>query len=318
MVKYIIKRILSSIPVLLVVSFVIFLIIFLMPGEPSSTILGMDATQDEIEAFNEKLGLNEPFFLRYINWLKKIAVFDLGESFFMTESVSEAILSHLKPTVSLAVFSEFITLLISIPIGVYAAYKRSSIADKFLNIFSLIGLAVPSFALSLLLILVFAVSMKLLPVAGFQPLSSGLTEHLKFLILPATALAIGQSAIMMRMTKSSMIEALAGEYVEALKIKGISEKKIVFVHALKNASITIVTLIGQSFGGLVAGAIVVETVFGIPGIGQLLINSINRRDISMIQGITLFVSFSYVLVNLIVDIIYSLIDPRIREKEFGD
>lgn len=317
MLRYAVKRILSLIPVIFIVSVAIFMIVHLTPGKPAATILGMDASQEAIDDLNQRLGLNDPILTQYFRWASKALRGDLGESYFMNDTVGESILSHLPPTLSLAIFAQFLSIMIAIPIGILAAYRSGTGLDRILMTTSLVGLAVPSFVLSLLLALVLGVWLRLLPIAGYQPLSAGLGIHLKFLAMPALALGIGQAAYLARMTRTAMIQALESKSILTARSKGLSEGRIVFKHAFKNSLLPIITVIGQSFGSLVAGAVVVETVFAIPGLGQLMINSVTRRDFAMIQGIVLVVSVSYVGINLMVDLMYGLIDPRISLSDEG-
>lgn len=317
MLRYAVKRILSLIPVIFIVSVAIFMIVHLTPGKPAATILGMDASQEAIDDLNQRLGLNDPILTQYFRWASKALRGDLGESYFMNDTVGESILSHLPPTLSLAIFAQFLSIMIAIPIGILAAYRSGTGLDRILMTTSLVGLAVPSFVLSLLLALVLGVWLRLLPIAGYQPLSAGLGIHLKFLVMPALALGIGQAAYLARMTRTAMIQALESKSILTARSKGLSEGRIVFKHAFKNSLLPIITVIGQSFGSLVAGAVVVETVFAIPGLGQLMINSVTRRDFAMIQGIVLVVSVSYVGINLMVDLMYGLIDPRISLSDEG-
>lgn len=312
MVGYIVKRILSLIPVLFVVSLAIFLIVHLTPGDPASVILGMEATAEQIEELNEQMGFNLPIHEQYLNWMKGLFQGDLGRSYFMNEPVKDAIFSHLGPTLSLAILAQIVALVLAIPIGVYAAYRRGSWTDQTLMVASLVGMAVPSFLLSLLLMLFFSVQLNWLPVAGYQPLSAGLWEHYKFLILPAISLGAIQAALVARMTRSSMLEVLNMNYIKTARSKGVTEWFVVLKHAFRNAFLPILTVIGQSFATLVTGAVVVETIFNIPGLGQLIINSIERRDFAVIQGVVLFVSLMYVFINLLVDLLYGIIDPRVR------
>ncbi|MBO0991943.1 ABC transporter permease [Bacillus sp. SD088] len=312
MVGYIVKRILSLIPVLFIVSIAIFLIVHLTPGDPASVILGMEATEEQIEELNEQMGFNLPIYNQYFTWIKGIFQGDLGRSYFMDEPVTQAIFSHLAPTLSLAILAEIVALILAIPIGIYAAYRRGSLADHSLMVVSLLGMAVPSFLLSLLLMLFVGVKLNWLPIAGYQPLSLGICEHFRYLILPAISLGAIQAALVARMTRSSMLEVLNMNYIKTARSKGAKERKVIVKHALRNAFLPILTVIGQSFGTLVTGAVVVETIFNIPGLGQLIINSIERRDFAVIQGVVLFVTFIYVMINLIVDLLYGIIDPRVR------
>jgi len=312
LIIYILKRILSLIPVLFVVSIAIFLIIHLTPGDPAATILGIEATQEQIAELNEQMGLNLPLHQQYIQWVSGVLQGDLGQSYFMKESVTEAIWGHLGPTASLAILAEIVALVIAIPIGIFAAYRRGTAVDQSLMGVSLIGMAVPSFLLALLLMLFVGVYLQWLPVAGYKPLSKGLWEHFQYLILPAISLGAIQAALVARMTRASMLEVLDANFIKTARSKGVYEYKVVLKHALRNAFLPILTVIGQSFGTLVTGAVVVETIFNIPGLGQLIINSIVRRDFAVIQGVVLFVSLIYVTINLVIDLLYGIVDPRVR------
>lgn len=312
MKTYILKRITSLIPVLFVVSIVIFMIIHLTPGDPASMILGEEATHEEIQELREQLGLNLPLATQYFHWIGNAVTGDLGTSYFMKQPVMDAILSHLAPTFSVAVIAGFISLLISIPIGILAASRRGTNTDRTVMGFSLLGMSVPSFLLGLFLILLFGVKLQWLPVAGYQPITSGFFEHIKYLILPAIALGSMHAALIARMTRSSLLEVLNMNYIKTAKSKGVSEFWIMMRHTLRNAFLPILTVIGQTFGSLIAGAVVTETIFNIPGIGQLIINSVERRDYAVIQGVVLFVTCTYVLINMIVDLLYGVVDPRVR------
>lgn len=297
---------------LFVVSVAIFLIVHITPGDPAAIILGMEATEEQIASLNEEMGLNEPIVKQYLLWVGGVLQGDFGQSYFMKEPVLDSILSHLGPTISLAILAEIVALIIAIPIGIFAAYRRGSFTDHALMVATLLGMAVPSFLLGLLLMLSFGVYLQWLPIAGYKPLTEGLWTHLRYLILPALSLGAIQAALVARMTRSSMLEVLNKNYVKTARSKGVKEHKVITKHALRNAFLPILTVIGQSFGTLVTGAVVVETIFNLPGLGQLIINSIERRDFSVIQGVVLFVTLIYVFINLIVDLLYGVIDPRVR------
>ena len=309
---YILKRILSTIPVLFIVSIVIFLIVHITPGNPASVILGEEATATQIAELEESLGLNLPIHEQYLTWVGGVFKGDLGMSYFMKEPVTQSISSHLAPTLSLALLAQIIALVIAIPIGVIAANKRGTIMDQSLMIFALLGMSVPSFLLALFLILLFGVQLGWLPVAGYKPLADGLSIHLKYLILPAISLGAIQAALIARMTRSSMLEVLNMNYIKSAKAKGVKRASLIFKHAFRNASLPILTVVGGTFGTLITGAVVTETIFNIPGIGQLIINSVERRDFAVIQGVVLFITFIYVFLNLVIDLLYGLIDPRVR------
>ena len=312
MLSYVLKRILSLIPVLFVVSVVIFLVIYLIPGGPATALLGLEASAEQIEQLNTELGFNRPFLVQYADWLSGVFHGDWGESFFLQQSVLDCIAQYFGPTLSLAILAQIFAVILSIPLGILAAYYRGSAVDLATVSVSLLGIAVPGFLLSMFLMLFFGVFLRLLPVAGYAPLSQGLWEHLRYLILPALSLGLVQAAYITRMTRSAVLDVLYSNFIRTARAKGLRESAVVFRYALKNAGPTILTVIGQSFGGLVTGTIVTETIFNIPGLGMLTMTSINRRDVFVIQGVVLFVTLIYVLVNLVVDILYGLVDPRIQ------
>jgi peptide/nickel transport system permease protein len=309
---YITKRLLSLIPVLAVVTIAIFLIIHITPGDPAAAILGMEASQEEIQQLNQDLGLDRPILEQYTSWVANVFKGDLGDSIFMNQPVSEAIAEHVTPTLSLAILAQVIAIILAIPFGIIAAYKRGSIADYTLMGISLLGMALPSFLLGLFLMLFVGVKLQWLPVAGYEPLSSGLWEHMKYLILPGISLGTIQAALITRMTRSSMLEVLNLNFIKTARSKGLHEMKVLFKHAFRSAFLPILTVIGQTFGTLVTGAVVVEAIFNIPGLGQLILNSIARRDFAVIQGVVLVVTLMYVTINLIIDLLYGAVDPRVR------
>jgi peptide/nickel transport system permease protein len=312
MLSYTIRRILSLLPVLLVVSVVVFLITYLMPGGPAASMLGLDATKEEMDALNAALGFDRPFLTQYTDWLSGVFRGDWGNSFFLNQSVLSAIRSYFGPTLSLALVAELLALLVALPIGILSAYKRGTAIDVVSVSLTLLGTAVPGFLLGMFFMLFFGVRLRWLPVAGYAPLTAGLAKHLRYLLLPALALSVVQAAYFTRMTRSSMIDKLYLNYVRTARSKGLRERSVLLVHVLKNAAPSVLEAVGQSFGSLVTGAIVTESIFNIPGLGNLIMNAISKRDIFVIQGVVLFVTFVYVLVNLIVDLLYAAVDPRIR------
>jgi len=309
---YLLKRLITLIPTLFVVSIVVYLIIYLTPGDPAEVMLGDSATDEQVEALRDEMGLNDSFVERYFSWMGGVLTGDLGTSYFMKEEVTFSIISHLGPTLSLAVLAEIFAIIIGIPIGIFAARRRGTFVDQSFMGLSYIGVAIPSFLLALFLILLFSIKLQWFPVAGYKELSDGLWEHLRYLILPALALGCMHVALTARMTRSSMLDVLNLNFIKTARAKGVKEGLVIYRHTLRNALLPIVTIIGQNFGILIAGAAVVETVFNIPGIGQLVVNSIERRDFPVIQGIILFVTFVYVVINLIVDLLYGVIDPRVK------
>lgn len=312
MKAYILKRLLSFIPVLLIVSIIVFLLIHLIPGDPAAVILGPEATPAEVEKLREELGLSLPIYVQFFNWFANLLQGDLGDSIFMNKPVLQAFLEHLGPTLSLALLAQGISVIVAIPIGVIAAKRRGTYVDRVFMLIAMFGMSLPSFLLGLLLMLVFGVHLNWLPAAGYQPLSAGLWEHLRFMILPATALGMIQAAVIARMTRASMLDILSMNYIKAAKARGIRERIVTYKHAFRNAFIPILTVLGETFGSLITGAVVTETVFNLPGIGQLVVNSIVRRDYAVIQGTILILATTYLILNLIIDILYGFVDPRVR------
>ena len=312
MFGYFIKRLASLVPVLFVVTLAIFLIIHVIPGDPAATMLGMEATEADIASLNEQLGFDRPLYEQYAGWIASVARGDLGQSIFMHQPVAEAIVEHIPPTLSLAVLAEAIALILAIPFGIIASYKRGSLADISLMGVSLLGMAIPSFMLGLFLMLLIGVKLQWLPVAGYEPLEAGLWNHLKYLILPAISLGTIQAALITRMTRASMLETLSFNFIKTARAKGLRESRVLLKHAFRNAFLPILTVIWQSFGSLMTGAVVVESIFNIPGLGQLILNSIVRRDFMVIQGVVLTVTLVYVGINLLIDLLYGAVDPRVR------
>ncbi|OXM88359.1 ABC transporter permease [Paenibacillus rigui] len=312
MKTYILGRLLSLIPVILIVAVVIFFVIHLTPGDPAAVMLGPEASPDEVEKLRHGLGLDLPIWKQFIIWFTGVFKGNLGMSIFLKEPVLKLFLDHLGPTLSLAILAQGISVLLAIPMGIMAARKRGTGVDQTFMIVSLLGISLPGFLLALLLSLLFAVKLAWLPVAGYRPLSAGLWMHLKYLILPAISLGFIQAALIARMTRSSMLDVLSMNYMKTAYAKGVREIVLVYKHALRNAFIPILTVIGQTFGTLIAGAVVIESVFNIPGLGQLLVQSISQRDYAVIQGVVLMIAVSYVLINLLVDLLYGVIDPRVR------
>ncbi|MCI7796113.1 MAG: ABC transporter permease [Lachnospiraceae bacterium] len=310
--NFIVKRVLSIIPVLIIVSVVIFSVVHLTPGDPAASILGDEATAEDIAALRERMGLDKPVVEQYFVWMGNILHGDFGMSVAGNETVANLLKSHWEPTISLALFSTVIALGIAIPLGILAARNKGTAIDSGISALSLMGISFPSFLLGLFLMMVFAVKLKLLPVSGYKTLSDGFVPHIRSLVLPGIALGFMHSALLMRMTKASMLEVLNSDYVKMAKAKGVKEFLLVAKHAFRNALIPVITTVGQSIVGALAGAAVVESMFAIPGMGQLMVNSIGRRDYYVIQAIVLIIACINVLVNLLVDLLYGIADPRVR------
>ena len=295
-----------------VVSVVVFLVTYMIPGGPATALLGLEASSDQIAALNAELGFDRPFLVQYAEWFMNVLHGDWGRSYFLQQSVLEAIAEYFGPTISLAILAQIIALILSVPLGIIAAYKRGTAVDVTAVTASLLGTAIPGFLLSMFLMLFFGVYHHWFPVSGYVGLDQGLLEHLRYLFVPALSLGIVQAAYITRMTRSSLLEVLYKNFIRTARAKGLKEKKVILTYALKNAAPAILTAVGQSFGSLVTGTIVTETLFNIPGIGMLTMGAINRRDIFLIQGVVLFVTLVYVLVNLVVDILYGFVDPRLQ------
>lgn len=317
MLRYILSRLVQTIPVLVIVALLIFIIARLAPGDPAAVLLGPDATAAEVAALREQLGFNRPIYEQFFDWAGGLFVGNLGYSLFLQESVSSAIASHLMPTLSLAIFAQLLAVLVAIPAGVAAARRPGGIADRALMGVSLLGISVPSFLLGLFLALLFAVVLRVLPVAGYADPGQGIGKFLLYLVLPAVALAAMQAALLARMTRSTMMDVLNTNYVTTARAKGLPGGVVLYKHAFRTAINPILTVVGQSFGVLITGAVVIETVFNIPGIGQLIVLAIQRRDFDLIQGVVLVATVMYLLLNLVVDLLYGVFDPRIRLRKAG-
>jgi peptide/nickel transport system permease protein len=314
MTGFIIRRFLSIIPVMLLVATAVFLLLKLTPGDPVGIILGPDATEERRQALRDDLGLNDPLPLQYARWLFDAVRGNLGDSLFLGQPVLSALADRAQPTFLLTILSTLVALVIGLPAGILAAQNRGNWLDVGTMSFAILGISMPSFWLGLILILVFAVQLGWLPVAGYAPITDGLWASLRYLILPAITLGVAQAALLARMTRSMMLEVLSADYVRVARAKGLTEKRVVYLHALKNAFIPLLNVIGLIFAALLGGAVVTEQIFNIPGVGRLLIQAVGRRDVPLVQGTVLVIAAIYVLVNLVVDILSAVIDPRLRSS----
>jgi peptide/nickel transport system permease protein len=312
MLSYILKRLLATVPVLLVVGVFIFLLLRLTPGDPAAMIAGDYATEDQIAAIKENLGLDKPLINQFFIWISNIANGDLGESYFFKKQVTELIFARIEPTLSLSVVTIIFTILIAIPMGVIAAYKQGSWIDRVVMGFSVIGFSIPVFVIGFGLIYVFSLNLGWFPVQGYQRLEMGVFQWIRHLILPALALSVIFVAFIARMTRTSVLEVLGEDYVRTARAKGQTETKVLVNHALRNAAVPIITVIGFAFAILIGGVVVTESVFNIPGLGLLTVDAVLNRDFPTIQAVVLLFSFVYVLINLVIDICYTFLDPRIR------
>lgn len=312
MVSYLLGRLVALVPVALVVAAVVFLLIHVTPGDPARVILGQDATAAQVAALRHELGLDRPLPVQFALWLWRAAHGDLGTSYFLRIPVAVDILDHAGPTTSLAFLSLVVALFIGVPTGILSAVLRNSWIDQFSLGLAMLGAAVPSFWLGLFLILLFAVNLGWLPSSGYRPPGHGMWESLHYLILPSLALGIPNSSLIIRLTRSSLLDVLGNDYIRTARAKGLPERIVILRHGFKNALVSVLTVVGLTFAGLMGGAVVTETVFSLPGLGQLVVLSVLRRDYPVIQGIVLTVATIYVIINLLVDLTYAAIDPRIR------
>jgi peptide/nickel transport system permease protein len=311
---YVVRRLAAVVPVMLVVATVAFVLIHLAPGDPASVIAGPYAGAEDIARLRQQLGLEEPLPVQLLRWYARLLSGDLGNSIFLRRPVLEAVVDRLEPTLLLTLWGTFIAVLLGVPAGVVSARRHNSAVDQSFMALALVGLSVPNFLLGLVMILVFGVWLGWLPVAGYAPLEAGLWPNLRSLLMPALSLGLVQSALIARITRSSMLDVLREQYILAGRAKGVPEGRLVYKHALKNAMIPTLTVIGITFALLIGGAVVIETVFNIPGLGRLIISAVLRRDYPVIQGVVLLIAVSYTLVNLLVDLAYLALDPRIRYR----
>ena len=309
MKRFIAKRIISVIPVLIIVSIVIFSLIHLVPGDPATAMLGDLATEEDIAALRIRMGLDKPLIEQYFIWIGNIFHDDFGMSVVNNETVGSLIISHIRPTISLAIYALVIAAVIAIPLGMIASRKKGSAVDHVVSVISLAGISLPSFLLGLFLMLLFSVKFRIFPVSGYKEISEGFLEHIRSLTLPAIALGFMNAALMMRMTRASMLEVLGSDYIKMAKAKGVKEFSLLAKHAFKNTLVTLITIFGQSIVQALSGAAVVESLFAVPGLGQLMVNSIGRRDYYVIQAIVLLIAVINVVINMIIDILYGFVDP---------
>ena len=313
MTQYILRRLIHSIIIVWGCATLVFFLIRAIPGDPVIQMLGAEYTPEAAAALRNKLGLDEPVLVQYFRWLGNIFQGDLGSSITGVETVRDAILSGLPKTMSIAGLSFLIATVIAIPTGVLAALKRNSFADFVVSLVAFLGVSMPSFWFGIILILIFAVRLDWLPSLGYASLTEdGFAEWLKHLILPSLAIGAGYAAILMRFVRAGLLEALNSDYVRTARAKGVSERRVVMIHAFRNSMIPVVTVAGIQVALLLSGTVVIETVFSIRGIGRLLVGAIFDKDYPMVQGVILLVAFIFVFANLFIDILYTMIDPRIR------
>ena len=312
MIGYILRRLLSMIPVMFVVAITVFLMLHLAPGDPAAMMAGDNATSDTIDAIRRKLGLDEPLWKQFVIWVWHLMQGDLGQSLFWTQSVTSLIAQRAEPTISLALTTITFAVVIAVTMGVAAAANAGSYIDRLVMGFAVLGFSLPVFVVGYMLIFVFAIELKWLPVQGYTPIAEGIVPWARNLVLPSIALGMAYVALIARITRASMLDVLAEDYIRTARAKGVAPSKELLKHALKNAAVPIATVIGIGVALLIGGVVITETVFNIPGIGRLVVDAIQRRDYPIIQGVIILFSAIYVLVNLAVDLSYTLFDPRIR------
>ncbi|MGF3056030.1 ABC transporter permease [Microbacterium sp. YY-01] len=314
MLRALATRVAGLFVVLFIVSIMVFLLLYLAGGDIAHVLLGDGATAQQVQALRESMGLDRPIVTRYGEWIIGVLQGDLGDSLYRRAGVSEVIFQRLEPTVSIAVLAQIIAIIIAIPLGIASARRVNSPLDGAVTTYTMIGMATPGFVFALLLAMLFALKLRILPIAGYVPISGGLGEWLHYILLPSLSLGIIHSAFLTRMTRSSMLDVLSQDFIRTALAKGASMMRVVYGHALKNAAIPIITVIGMGFAGLVTGALVTETIFNVPGLGKLMVESIDRRDIPVIQGVVLLVTATFILINFLVDVLYMVIDPRVRQS----
>ena len=312
MYSFLARRLLATIPVLLIVAVLVFLMLRLTPGDPAAILAGDAASTEQIARIRESLGLDKPIVVQFGIWFGNLLSGDLGESFYYKQRVTALIGQRLEPTLSLATFTILLAVIVSVPLGVIAAWRFGGWFDRMLMGFSVLGFSVPVFVLAYILIWLVSLKLGLLPVQGYQRLVDGIWPYLRHLILPAVTLSVIYIALIARVTRASVLEALGEDYIRTARAKGLPEVRVLVRHALANAAVPIVTVIGIGIALLVGGVVVTESVYAIPGLGRLTVDAVLARDFPTIQGVILFFSFVYVLINLLVDLSYVFLDPRIR------
>lgn len=308
------QRLLALIPVLLLVTLVVFSFNFLTPGDAAQFVLGEHATDEQIESLRKELGLDKPVIVQYGNWLLNLIKGDLGRSFLNNEPVATALKNRLEPTLQLGLMGMVIGLLIAIPLGTLAATRADTFLDRLLTGMSALGLALPNFWLGILLIYLFSLNLGWLPPSGYSPIGKGLIKNLQLMIMPALALGLGFGAVIMRQTRAAVLEALQEDYIRTVQAKGLGDWQILFKHALRNALIPILTIIGVRLSQLIGGTVVIETIFGIPGIGRWAVNALLNKDLYVTQAVVMSMGVFVVVVNLVVELAYQFVDPRIRHQ----
>ncbi len=313
MVFYILKRILATVPVMGVVALFVFLMLRLSPGDPAAVIAGDYATTEDIIRIRESLGLNDPIVVQFTKWIGQLVQGDLGISIFTNLPVTTLIAQRLEPTIMLTLTTIIFTIVVAVPLGTLAAWKQGSLIDRIVMLFSVAGFSVPVFVLGYILIYIISIQLRWLPVQGYKSMfTDGIIPFFRHIILPTVTLSVIFIALIARMTRASVMEVLQEDYVRTARAKGQSEFKVLMKHAVRNAAVPIVTVIGLGIALLIGGVVVTESVYNIPGLGRLVLDAVLKRDYPIIQGLILLFSFVYILINLLIDLSYTLFDPRIK------
>ncbi|MGN6449876.1 MAG: ABC transporter permease [Brucella intermedia] len=312
MVRYILQRFVGMAVVMFLVVTIVFVIVRVTPGDPAAVMLGPDASAQDIADLRARLGLDQSLVIQYFYYIGQLLKGDLGQSIFLNMPVGAALLDRAEPTFFLTVLSLLIACIIALPVGVYAAYRRGAFVDQAATTVAMLAASIPSFWLGLILMQFFAVRLNLFPVSGYGGPGSSFMDRMYHLILPAIALGLVSSALILRFTRASMLDVLGDDYIRTARAKGLIERRVIMKHALKNALIPILTVIGLTAAVLISGAVVTETVFGLPGVGNLVVSAVLRRDYPVIQGALLVIAGLYVLINFIIDMLYLFVDPRVR------
>lgn len=312
MLRYIAQRVLAAIPVMGFVALFVFLLLRLSPGDPAAIIAGDTATPEQLERIRESLGLNDPLHIQFLDWIGRLLQGDFGTSILSGKPVIEMIAGRMEPTISLALTTILLSIVIAVPLGVIAAWKHGTIIDQFVMALSVVGFSVPVFVIGYVMISVFAMDLKWFPVQGFAPISEGLGAFLERIALPTFTLTLLYIALIARITRTSMLEILGEDYIRTARAKGLREGWVLMRHALRNCSVPIITVIGIGFALIISGVVVTESVFNLPGLGRLTVDAVLARDYPVIQAVILLASLIYVVINLLIDIAYVLLDPRIR------
>ncbi len=312
MLTIVLRRVLTLAPVLLAISFVAFLLLALIPGDPAMMMLGADASLDALETLRARLGLDRPLLERFVWWLGNALRGDLGDSLYQNRPVIELITARLPVTLMICLLASIVSIVIGVSAGIVSAVRRNTLTDHVVRVVSLIGLSMPDFWLGLLLILLFSITWQVFPLTGFVPLGQDFFGGLKYLVLPSLALGLTLGGFLTRLTRSSLLEVLSADYVRTARSKGVRPSRVVLRHALGTALLPLVTIVGLNFGRLLGGAVVIESVFSLPGIGRLIVLGITQRDFPIVQAAVLYVAALYTIINLLTDLAYMVLDPRVR------